>query len=204
MGGNICNGCQPLRARIWWGLSTVWTRCVVVSFFAPRSSHRRPSIISTLPVSLSGSVFVNSDTCAVTERYCHLRIHYRLQLSPSVVSLSPRGDVAMCTKGGSTVRRFASNGLGSTPRMALRKPQRYALTPFHSHLLFLTRLPDSLPGGCGVETLGTPKYCPPPWYHLDSTPAHLEMDARRRLDKIHQEISSRRPARSCKYSCCRI
>ena len=92
----------------------------------PRSSHRRLSIVSTLPVPLSGSVFVNSDTFAATERYCHLRIHYRLKISPSVVSLSPRGVPAMYTKGGSTVRRFASNGLGSTPRMALRKPQRYA------------------------------------------------------------------------------
>ena len=41
----------------------------------PRSSHRRLSIVSTLLVPLSGSVFVNSDTYAETERYCHLRIH---------------------------------------------------------------------------------------------------------------------------------
>jgi len=130
-----------------------------------RSNHRRLSIVSTLLVPLSGGVFVNSGTYAATERYYHLRTHYRLKISPSVVSLSPRGVPAMCTKGGLMVRKFASNGLGSTPRMAPRKPQRYALTPFHSHLLFLTRLPDSLPGGCGVETLGTPEHCPPPWYH---------------------------------------
>ena len=170
----------------------------------PRSSHRRLSIVSTLLVPLSGSVFVNSDMYAAIERYCHLPIHYRLKISPSAVSLSPRGVLVMCTKGGSTIRRFASNGLGSTPRKALGKPQRYTLTPLHPHLLFLTRLPDPLPGGCGVETLGTPKYCSPPWYHLQSTPAHLGMDARRKLDRIHQEVSSRRPAQSCKYSCCRI
>jgi len=110
----------------------------------------------------------------------------------------------MCTKGGSTVRRFASNGLGSTPRRTLGKPQRYTVTPFHSHLLFLTRLPDFLQGGCGVETLGTPEHCPPPWYHLDSTTAHLGMDARRRLDGIHQEMSWCRPTQSCKYPCCRV
>ena len=147
---------------------------------------------------------MSSGAYAATERYCHLRIYYRLGILRSVVSLSPRGVLAMCTKGGSAVRRFASNGLGSTPRMALRKPQRYTLTPPHSHLLFLTRLPDPLPGGCAVETLGTPKYRPPPWYHLDSTPAHLGMDAWRRLDGIHREISSRRPARSCKFPCCRV
>ena len=147
---------------------------------------------------------MNSDMCAAPERYCQLRIHYHLKLWRSVVSLSLRGVLAMCTKGCSTVRRFASNGLGSTPRMVLGKPQRYALPPPHSCLPFLTRLPDPLPGGCGVEALGTPKYCSLPRYHPYATPAHLEMDARRKLDGIHQEMSRCRPARSCKYPCCHI
>jgi len=46
----------------------------------PRSSHRRLSIVSTLPVPLSGSVFVNSDTYVATERYYHFRIHFRLKI----------------------------------------------------------------------------------------------------------------------------
>ena len=94
-------------------------------FFAPRSAYCRPSTISTLPVPLSGSVYVNSDTYAALGRYCHLRTHCRLKIWRSVVSLSPREVLVMCIKGHSTVQGFASNALGSTPRMAPRKPQRY-------------------------------------------------------------------------------
>jgi len=46
----------------------------------PRSSHRRLLIVSTLLVPLSGSVFVNSDTYAATERHYRLRIHFRLKI----------------------------------------------------------------------------------------------------------------------------
>ena len=205
MGRNISNGCQPLEGMIWWGLSTIWTRCVVASrFLTPRSGCCRLLIISTLQVPLSGSVSANSGTYAAAERYCHLRIHYRLKISRSVVSLSPRGVLAMCTKGGSTVRRFVSNVTGSTPRMVLGRPQRYTFYPTTSLPTSLTGLADLLPGGCGVETLGTPKYCPPLRYYLHSTSAYLAMDARRRPDGICQETPWRRPARSCKYPCRRI
>ena len=127
MGRSISNGCQPFKVMAWWGLSIIWTRYAVVSHFpAVRSSHRRLSMISTLPVPLSGSVCVSSDAYVAPERYCHLCIHFRLKIWRSVVSLSPREVLVMCTKGHSTVRGFASNVLGSTPEMVLRKPQRYA------------------------------------------------------------------------------
>jgi len=140
-GRNINNGRQPLQVMIWWGLSAIWTRYVFVfRFFTPHSSHRRLSITSTLPVPLSGSVCVNSDMYAALGQYCHLRTHCRLKIWQSVVSLSPRVVLVMCTKGHSTVRGFASNALGSTPRMALRKPQRYIFDAITS----LPTVPDEI------------------------------------------------------------
>jgi len=88
----ISNGCQPLKAMIWWGLSTIWTSCVIVlRFFPPCSSHCRLSITSTLPVPLSGSAFLNSVTYAVPERNCQPRIRYRLKIWRSVANLSSWG-----------------------------------------------------------------------------------------------------------------
>jgi hypothetical protein len=98
-------------------------RCRVSPLY-PRSSHHRLSMISTPPVPLSGSVCVNSGTYAAPGRYCHFRIQFRLKIWRSVFGLLPREVLVMCTRGHSKVQGFASNALGSTPRMALSKPQR--------------------------------------------------------------------------------
>ena len=136
-------------------------------FFAPRSIHRRPLIISTLPVPLSGSVCVNSDTYAAPGRYCHLRTHCHLEIWRSVVSLSPREVLVMCMKGHSTGQGFASNALGSTPRMALRKPQRYTFDAIRSLPIVPdeTRRPSTKRLSCGnawgTETLSPSSVSPP-------------------------------------------
>lgn len=72
-------------------------------FFALRSSQCRHSVFSTLPVPPSGSVYVNSDTYAAPELYCHLHIHFPPKIWWLVVGLSPLGVLVMCMRGGSTV-----------------------------------------------------------------------------------------------------
>ena len=48
-------------------------------------------------------------------------------------------------------------------------------------------LTDSLPGGCCVEALGTPKYSPPSRYHFHPPSAYLGVDARWGFDGVHQK-----------------
>ena len=61
--------------------------------------------------------------------------------------------------------------------------------PYHfPRLLLLTSLTDPLPGGCGVETLDTPKYYPPPRYDFHSSPARFRMGFRWGSDGAHQEV----------------
>jgi hypothetical protein len=123
---------------IWWSLSAIWTRYVVVSlFFAPRSSHSRLSIIYTLPVSLSGSVCVSLDAYAAPGRYCRLRIHYRLKIWRSVLGLSPSVVLVMCTKGHSTDQGFALNALGLAT-ITLRNSQGYTF----GNIASLPTVPD--------------------------------------------------------------
>ena len=54
-------------------------------------------------------------------------------------------------------------------------------------LLLPMRSGDSLPRGCGVETLETPKYCPRPWKHFGFSPACFRIDAWWRPDGTRQE-----------------
>jgi hypothetical protein len=71
-------------------------------------------------------------------------------------------------------------------------------------LPMLTRLTDALPGGCSVETLETQKHRPAPRHHSQSFPAHLRLDAWRGSDRIHQEVSRRRPTWSRGSEFCRV
>jgi len=128
MGRGISNGCQTCRAMIWWGLLTVWIGYVIVShLFASHSSHRRLSMLSIPPVSPSGSVCASSDIYAAIGWYCQHHIHPRLNLWMSITILQPRGIPLMCTKGPSTVQKFASNvpmaGWNQTECVALSFPQ---------------------------------------------------------------------------------
>jgi len=55
------------RAMIWRGWSTIWMRYVAVYPFQTLcSGQRRLSIVSTLPVTLPGSVYTNSEVYAAT------------------------------------------------------------------------------------------------------------------------------------------
>ena len=54
---------------------------------------------------------------------------------------------------------------------------------------------DTLPGRCTVEKFGAPKHSSFPRDYFHSSPDYFRMDARRRFDGIHQEISGRRPTR---------
>ena len=83
---------------------------------------RRLSILSTLPVSLSGNAYGNSEIYVAPGRFSRPRTLFRPQLSISIISLSPREVLGTSSKGPSTDQRFASNVLGYTPRAALMKP----------------------------------------------------------------------------------
>jgi len=99
----------------------------------PRSSKNRRSMLSILPVPLSGSVCASSERFVAPERYYHHRTRLNLPFWTSVVIRSPREVLAMCTKGPSTVLKFASNVFGSTPGMVQRRPQKcvtLSISPF--------------------------------------------------------------------------
>ena len=71
-------------------------------------------------------------------------------------------------------------------------PEKSTKVQYRHHLLpypqMLTRLTDPIPGGCGVETLDTPKHRPPPWDDFRSSPARFRMGFRWGSDGVHQEV----------------
>ena len=95
--------------------------------FARRSSHRRFSILSILPVLLSEGACASLDTYAVLEQYYRPRTSFQPRFKISVVSPSPLEVLGISMKGPSTVQRFASSASGYTQRTVRRKPQKYAI-----------------------------------------------------------------------------
>ena len=96
------------------------------------------------------------------------------------------GDIYEGTLNGSKVcvkrvRIYTKEG----PEKATKVQYRHHLFPYPQ---VLTRLTDPVPGGCGVETLDTPKHRPSPRYDFRSSPARLRMDFRWGSDGAHQEV----------------
>ena len=79
MGGNIANVYRIFKAMIWCGLLTIWIKYVTASPFPTlRLSQCRLSMVSILPVPLSGSVCVNSEVDAVLGGYSQHRTRFCL------------------------------------------------------------------------------------------------------------------------------
>ena len=93
------------------------------------------------------------------------------------------------------VRVYSKDG----PKQATKVRHRRHFSPYR---LLLTRHTDSLPGSCGVETLGTPKHRFPPRYYPQTSPTHIRVDVWRGSDGIHQAKPRRQPAWSCRCSPC--
>ena len=91
-------------------------------------SKRRPSIFSILQVTVSGNVYLNSETYAAPGRYYQPHTSSHLQSSVSkVADLLPRAVPGISSKGPSTVQVFVSNASGCMPRMTLRKLEKCAV-----------------------------------------------------------------------------
>ena len=79
MGGNIVNVYRTFRVMIWCGLLNIWTRYVAVLLFLNlHLSRGRRSIVSTLLVPLSGSVYENSEADAAPGGCSQHRTGFRL------------------------------------------------------------------------------------------------------------------------------
>ena len=93
-----------------------------VPLLPPSSSYHRRSVFLILLPPLTGSVCANSNTYVAPGWYYRPRTPSRLQFSALVVNPSLREVPGISSKGPSTVRVFASNVLGRTPKRVLRKP----------------------------------------------------------------------------------
>ena len=107
-----------------------------------------------------------------------------LNIGRQPVASGGSGDIYKGTLNGSMVcvkrvRVYSKEGPGKATKV---RHQRH----HSSCLLLLMCFTDPLPGGRGVETLGTPKHRSLLWHHPHSSPAHLRMDPRRGPVGIHQ------------------
>ena len=120
-----------------------------------------------------------------------------LNISRQPVASGGSGDIYQGTLDGSTVcvkrvRIYSKEGPEKTKKVCYRC----------HHLPLLLTSADFVPGGHSVETLGSSKHCPFPWYHAPSSPAYLGMDARRAPNGIHQWTPRRGPPRPCGCPSC--
>ena len=206
-GKNIDNVYQTFKAMIWFGLLIIWTRYLVASPFPVlRSSQNRPSMISILPVPLSGSACVNSEVYAAPARHSQRRTQSHLPSYPLIPSHSLRGVMVMCTGGPSMAKGFASNVCECMLRATHKSPLKCVLTlsPFlfniNSSPMELTGL---LPRGCNVESPEPPKYRATARRHYQSPPAYLELDVWWAPAGIPQGESQRESTWTCRCpSCC--
>lgn len=124
----INDGCWTFGTMTWWGLQIIRTRYVaMVHSPAPRSSHRRFSVLLNLPGSTCRKCLRElGRTCdARTILLSHTGFCHNSLVS---VASQPLGKaLATYTKGRSTAQRFPSNVQGYTPRTVLTKQQRYAI-----------------------------------------------------------------------------
>ena len=112
------------RTTIWIGWSIIWTR-YADGFLPPtlHSTQPRFLVILNLPVSLPGSVYMNSVTYAPLHQGSQHPMRFRLNFWTSALHRSPLEVLVMCTVEPSMVQWFASNVCGTAFPIMRRTPE---------------------------------------------------------------------------------